>query len=658
MPAAVPALIAAGGAIAGGVISSNGAKSAAKTQADAANASGQVNLDIFNKQTELQEPFRQNGLAATNRLSFLLGLPQTQGGQPQAAPSAPAQASQGNPFAPHPEIPQAQAPVTEQNFNAQAYLAANPDVAQFLQANPGSATPWEHYNQHGRDEGRSLGLPTSASAQAAPPGWNEQAYLQANPDVAAAVARGETTPLGHFLASGQAEGRSPGGSVAGQNPQTPTANNQTGFGSLNQAFSQTDFQADGAPKFAPFTQTPNLPTFNQQAPQFNGFQQRGAAQQIGQYQAPDQLAGFQSRPELGQYGGAQTLSSFKGTPDLSGFEDMPAFSADMMKDDPGYQFRLSEGLKGLDHTAAARGGVLSGAAIKGAERFGQDYASNEFGNSFNRYQTQRGNKLQDYLTNQNTDQANRANAVQDFGLNQNTAQLNNTNQLQTFLTNQNTQQANRTNAVQDYATNRDTSQLNTANGLQAYNTNRTTQQQNIDNSVRDFNDNLGVQQSNYTNQRSAYDTNFNQFQVDRTNAVNDNKDALNVYSLNRANGLQDYQAAYQRFQQNRSNVINPLLSLMGAGQTATNATSDAAQNYGNQASAAIQAAGNSRAAGQVGSATAVNGAIGSGANQLMNILMRPGGFSGAQAAFSNTAIGSSGFGTGLAYGNQDFGQNF
>lgn len=32
-----------------------------------------------------------------------------------------------------------------------------------------------------------------------------------------------------------------------------------------------------------------------------------------------------------------------------------------------------------------------------------------------------------------------------------------------------------------------------------------------------------------------------------------------------------------------------------------------------------------------------------------------GGLSGAQAAFSNTALGSSGFGTGLAYGNQDIG---
>jgi hypothetical protein len=32
--------------------------------------------------------------------------------------------------------------------------------------------------------------------------------------------------------------------------------------------------------------------------------------------------------------------------------------------------------------------------------------------------------------------------------------------------------------------------------------------------------------------------------------------------------------------------------------------------------------------------------------------------SGVQAGFSNTSVGSSGFGTGLAYGNQDMGAYF
>lgn len=52
--------------------------------------------------------------------------------------------------------------------------------------------------------------------------------------------------------------------------------------------------------------------------------------------------------------------------------------------DPSYQFRLGEGMKALDRTAAARGGLISGGALKAAQRYGQDYASTEFGNAYNR----------------------------------------------------------------------------------------------------------------------------------------------------------------------------------------------------------------------------------------------------------------------------------
>jgi hypothetical protein len=53
--------------------------------------------------------------------------------------------------------------------------------------------------------------------------------------------------------------------------------------------------------------------------------------------------------------------------------------------DPGYAFRLSEGQKGLERTAAARGGLISGAALKAAGRYGQEMASQEFGNAYNRF---------------------------------------------------------------------------------------------------------------------------------------------------------------------------------------------------------------------------------------------------------------------------------
>jgi hypothetical protein len=52
--------------------------------------------------------------------------------------------------------------------------------------------------------------------------------------------------------------------------------------------------------------------------------------------------------------------------------------------DPGYAFRLSEGQKALERQAAIRGGQISGAALKAAQRFGQDLGSQEYQSAYNR----------------------------------------------------------------------------------------------------------------------------------------------------------------------------------------------------------------------------------------------------------------------------------
>jgi hypothetical protein len=61
--------------------------------------------------------------------------------------------------------------------------------------------------------------------------------------------------------------------------------------------------------------------------------------------------------------------------------------------DPGYSFRMSEGLKALDRSASARGGLLSGSALKGITRYGQDLASQEYQNAYNRYGTDQGTQF-------------------------------------------------------------------------------------------------------------------------------------------------------------------------------------------------------------------------------------------------------------------------
>jgi len=69
------------------------------------------------------------------------------------------------------------------------------------------------------------------------------------------------------------------------------------------------------------------------------------------------------------------------------------FGMDQFQQDPGYAFRLSEGQKALDRSAAARCGLISGAALKAAQRYGQEAGSQEYQNAFNRYQTERNAML-------------------------------------------------------------------------------------------------------------------------------------------------------------------------------------------------------------------------------------------------------------------------
>ena len=78
---------------------------------------------------------------------------------------------------------------------------------------------------------------------------------------------------------------------------------------------------------------------------------------------------------------------------LTAAADYKPFGMDQYKADPGYAFRLSEGQKALDRQAAARGGLISGGALKAATRYGQDMGSQEYMNAFNRYQTERSAML-------------------------------------------------------------------------------------------------------------------------------------------------------------------------------------------------------------------------------------------------------------------------
>jgi len=80
-------------------------------------------------------------------------------------------------------------------------------------------------------------------------------------------------------------------------------------------------------------------------------------------------------------------------PELVAASKYTPFGMDQFQQDPGYAFRLKEGQQALDRQAAARGGLISGGALKAAARYGQEMGSQEYTNAFNRYQAERQARL-------------------------------------------------------------------------------------------------------------------------------------------------------------------------------------------------------------------------------------------------------------------------
>lgn len=62
----------------------------------------------------------------------------------------------------------------------------------------------------------------------------------------------------------------------------------------------------------------------------------------------------------------------------------PSSQLRALQSDPGYQFGLQQGTNALERGAAARGGLYSGATMKALQRYGNDYASTKFNETFNR----------------------------------------------------------------------------------------------------------------------------------------------------------------------------------------------------------------------------------------------------------------------------------
>lgn len=62
----------------------------------------------------------------------------------------------------------------------------------------------------------------------------------------------------------------------------------------------------------------------------------------------------------------------------------PDGAAGLIRSTPGYDFRFNEGIRAMDSSAAHQGMLMSGRHISELQRQGDNFASNEFGNYYNR----------------------------------------------------------------------------------------------------------------------------------------------------------------------------------------------------------------------------------------------------------------------------------
>jgi hypothetical protein len=85
-----------------------------------------------------------------------------------------------------------------------------------------------------------------------------------------------------------------------------------------------------------------------------------------------------------------------GTQALGQMQDpkfQQSFSMADFQADPGYAFRMQEGQKALERSAAARGMTNSGATLKSLANYSQGVASDEFGNAYNRFNNDRNTQF-------------------------------------------------------------------------------------------------------------------------------------------------------------------------------------------------------------------------------------------------------------------------
>jgi hypothetical protein len=97
-------------------------------------------------------------------------------------------------------------------------------------------------------------------------------------------------------------------------------------------------------------------------------------------QAPYRTAGYSALSRMSD------LLGLSGNTSAAGYGSLTKrFTGADVATDPGYQFGLKQGLDSAEGSAAAKGGLYSGATLKALTQYGNDYATTKFDDAYNRY---------------------------------------------------------------------------------------------------------------------------------------------------------------------------------------------------------------------------------------------------------------------------------
>lgn len=329
--------IGAAGAVAGGAISASGAKSAAKTASKGSKADLQFQREGRDLARGDAAPYRQAGATALDALMSMTGLGVTNFGGTEAGRKAEDERVTGGEYL---DI-----------FRGQLGNKGRKKLDQYQATNPYQS------------------------------GYNDQDYIQGAYDVLGG--RGDKR-LNRFQERNPFVGAALGAHIG---PSQAYNVNEMGPENVYRggSYSRNSNPAtiDGATGYV----QPNI-----QGRAYGGFigsgqrdimQNAVSGGMAPPMSSPPQMPGQQGteQPGAGRSFDSTAINPATGYPNENpgGMEGGYNFQTD-----PGYQFRFSEGMRAMDRSAAARGGLLSGGYGRALTRYGQDYASNEYNNVYNR----------------------------------------------------------------------------------------------------------------------------------------------------------------------------------------------------------------------------------------------------------------------------------